>query len=333
MSKQVESLPAHGTRRRVDRLVGTSRATLAVMEQIAVAGRGRFPVWISGDEGVEKDAAARLIHETSEWATGELFTLDASVVPKSLLAREIFGCEAGAVPALPGEHEGGLARAAGGTVLLDGIDSLPKDLQQLLALALERGRYRRFGGGEERALECRVIGASALSLTEATSQGRVIPELSERFRILELSLLPLRSRPEDIVPLAAQALADARSDLSRQTGTDQTARGFSRDALHRLVEYDWPGNERELREQIRVALQLARGAEIEPQDLLLDWGAPEKVPPFREAKRAFEREYVVRVLRLCRGNISKAARIAKKDRKDFYDVMRRNAINPSEFRA
>ena len=103
-------------------------------------------------------------------------------------------------------------------------------------------------------------------------------------------------------------------------------------SLERLRAYGWPGNVRELREQIRAAVRLARGDELGPEDLLLAWESSENIPAFRDAKRAFEHEYVTRVLRICRGNISRAARIAKKDRKDFYDVIRRNSINPQDFR-
>jgi two-component system response regulator GlrR len=333
MSKQAETVHRQTSRRRGDRLVGTSRATSTVSEQIQIAGRGRFPVWIAGPEGVDRDLVARLIHEASEWAAGELFALDASVVPRTLLGRELFGCEQGAVPALPAAHEGGLARGAGGTVLVEGVETMPKDLQQLLATTLEQGRYRRFGGSEERALECRVIAGSPCALSDATGRGLIIPELSERFRLLEVSLAPLKDRPEDIVPIAAQALADARAELSRSNGGEPPrARAFSRTALDRMTRYEWPGNERQLREQVRLALQLATGEEIQAEDLVLDWNSPENVPAFRDAKRAFEREYVVRVLRMCKGNISKAARIAKKDRKDFYDVMRRNSIVPQDYR-
>ena len=109
-------------------------------------------------------------------------------------------------------------------------------------------------------------------------------------------------------------------------------RGLSREALERLREHSWPGNERELREQILSALRLSRAEELGPEDLMLSWDQTDDIPSFRDAKRSFEHEYVTRVLRLCKGNISRAARIAKKDRKDFYDVMRRNDINPQDFR-
>ncbi len=319
-------------RRRGDRLVGTSRAVLRTIEQVAVAGRGRFHLYVSGEEGVEKDLVARLIHGASDWALGGFFALDASLVPETLVGRELFGSERSAINSLPGESTGALGRCSGGTVLVDHVESLPKELQRALATALSEGRFRRIGGSASSPLECRVIGAGAESLEALVQGGRVLPELAERLRLLEVHLPALRERREDILPLAAQALAVARDECERELGRASRVRGFTRDALERLREHSWPGNERELREQIRAAVRLARGEEVGIEDLLLNPDTGDELPSFRDAKRKFERDYVSRVLRICKGNISRAARIAKKDRKDFYDVMRRNQINPAEFR-
>jgi two-component system response regulator GlrR len=319
-------------RRRSDRLVGSSRAVLRVLEQIAVAGRGRFHLQVSGEEGVEKEAVARLIHDASDWASGGFFALDASLVPETLVGRELFGNERAAIPSLPGESTGALARYASGTVVIEHVEALPKELQQNLAVALGESRFRRIGGSTSQPLECRVICTSSESLEALVQAGHLNPELSARLQLLEIHVPALRERREDVLPLAAQALASARDEAERDNGRPSKVRGFTREALERLRDYSWPGNERELREQIRSALRLARSEEIGADDLVLGAESSEEVTSFRDAKRRFERDYVARVLRLCKGNISRAARIAKKDRKDFYDVMRRNGINPAEFR-
>ncbi len=286
---------------------------------------------ITAEEGVDKELVGRLIHAASEWATGSFFALDASLVPESLLGRELFGSEAGAIASLPMVADGALSRVGGGTALLEHIESVPKDLQQILALALEEGRFRRLGGGEFLPLDCRLIASSTETLEGLTSSGRVAPELSRRL-VLNIEIDALRDRREDILPLAAHALAAAREEIEQELGRTCSVTGFTREALERLREHNWPGNERELREQIRSALRLARGEEVGAEDLLLGGESTDEILSFRDAKRAFEREYVTRILRLCKGNISRAARIAKKDRKDFYDVMRRNSIKPQDFR-
>jgi len=328
----VAVVPVPTGRRRSDRLAGTSRTTQRTLEQIAVAGRGRFHLHISGEAGTDKELVARLIHQASEWAQGGFFALDASLVPETLVGRELFGSERAAIASLPGESVGALDRFSRGTVLVDQIEALPKELQQILAAALGEGRFRRIGGTTTYPLECRLIAASCEPIAALVQSGRLNPELAERLRLLEIQLAPLRERREDIPALAAQALVSARDEIERELARPARVRGFTRDALERMRDYAWPGNERELREQIRSAVRLARGEEITGGDLLLGPESGDEVPSFREAKRRFERDYVARVLRLCKGNISRAARIAKKDRKDFYDVMRRNQINPSEFR-
>jgi two-component system response regulator GlrR len=312
--------------------MGTSRAIQRATEQIAVASRGRFPIWVQGEAGIEKELIARLIHNQSDWVTNGFFALDAAIVPDALLARELLGAERGALPALPGEHDGAFTRMHGGTVLIENIEAAPKDLQQILARAFETESYQRLGGGTMLPLECRVIASSSVSLEELTAEGALIPELSERLRLLLIRIPPLRERREDIIPAAAHMLSLARSEYEHEVGQPCAVRLFSRDALERIRSHNWPGNERELLEQVRSAVRLARGEELGPEDLLLSWESSEEIPSFRDAKRAFEHEYVTRVLRICRGNISRASRIAKKDRKDFYDVMRRNTINPADFR-
>ena len=112
------------TRRRGDRLVGTSRAVQRALDQVAVAGRGHFPLFIHGEDGVDKELVARLTHSQSEWASNGFFSLDASIMPESLLARELIGCEAGAIPALPDAYEGAFARTRHGTVLIEHINGV-----------------------------------------------------------------------------------------------------------------------------------------------------------------------------------------------------------------
>lgn len=281
---------------------------------------------------MDAELVARLIHDASEWAKGGFFALDAALIPQTLLAREIFGSEAGAISSLPGDFEGALQRTAGGTVLIEHIESLPKELQHSIGAALLEGRFRRIGSKDPIPLECRLIASSTETLGSLATSGRLAPELADRFRLLEIQIPPLRERREDILPIASVILESARDEVQREWGHAPAVRGFTREALDRLREHRWPGNERELREQIRSAVRLSRAEEIGPEDLLLD-ASTEDIPSFRDAKRAFEREYVTRVLRLCGGNISRAARIAKKDRKDFYDVMRRNGIDPRAFRS
>jgi two-component system response regulator GlrR len=313
-------------------LIGSSPAVHALAHQISVAAADRYPVWIYGEDGAEHEVTGRLIHGTSPWATGSFCVLDVSVLPLTLQRREVFGAEGGGIPGLAAPHEGVLARARQGSLLLEGIDSISKELQEELARALTSGRFRPLGAQSEVPVECRVLAAGPKALEPLLREGRIVRALADRLNTLEIRIPPLRERREDVPFIAVQALSRAREEIERETGRPCNLRSFSTAAQQRLLGYDWPGNERELTEQIRAAVTLARGDAIQAEDLLLDWASPERVPSFREAKRGFEHEYVTRLLRICRGNISQAARLAKKDRKDFYDVMRRNSINPADFR-
>ena len=312
--------------------MGTSKAVQRALEQVAVAGRGHFPVFIHGEDGVDKELVARLTHSQSEWASNGFFSVDASIMPESLLARELLGSQEGAIPSLPDAHQGAFERTPRGTVLIEHIASIPKELQQSLAAILKSKQYRRIGSGEFLTLESRVIAASTHSLDDLSSSGRVVQELAEQLRVLEIRIPPLRDRKEDIIPMAAHLLSLARAEIERETGQPCPVRSLSREALEQLRSHSWPGNERELREQILAALRLSQTEELAADDLLLSLEVSDDMPSFRDAKRSFEHEYVTRVLSICRGNISRAARVAKKDRKDFYDVMRRNEIKPQDFR-
>jgi two-component system response regulator GlrR len=142
----------------------------------------------------------------------------------------------------------------------------------------------------------------------------------------QIRLVALSERSEDILPLAAHFLR-LHAD---EEGVAPV--GFTSEARSALLAEPWPGNVRELGERVRQAVRLARDGAISAEALLLAAEDLELVPSFKEAKRAFETRYVVGLLRRCSGNISRAARLAKKDRKDFYDVIRRTGIDPTEFR-
>ncbi len=295
-------------RRRGDRIVGAGRATQEVVELAMAAARSDRPVLITGPQGCGKDHLARAIHSWSGRSSGPYVVISTAIVPEGELARELFG-GAG--------QEGALDRAAGGTLLLDGVERLFEAVRVLLARTIGEGRFLREAETTPTPLRARVIATS--------------PKLPERSPFGEsphhpVRILPLAERPEDILPLAAHFLrlhADEEGVI---------AVGFTAEARNALLQEAWPGNVRELGERIRQAVRLAGNGAVSAEALLLASSDSEQVPSFKEAKRAFETRYVIGLLRRCAGNISRAARLAKKDRKDFYDVIRRTGIDPTEFR-
>jgi two-component system response regulator GlrR len=303
-------------RRRSDRIVGAGRTTQEIVDQAMAVARGDRPVLISGAQGSGKEHLARAIHSWSARAAGPVVVASCAAVSADLLGRELFGCSASVYGTLPEEYSGGLTRAASGTLLIDAIDRLPAAVSSSLARSIADGRVQREGDGAVTTLRARIIATSLLPL-ERSPFGDV-PHHAIR-------LAPLAERREDVLPLAAHFLRL----YADEEGI--TPVGFTSDARSALLSEEWPGNVRELAERIRQAIRLAGNGAISAEALLLAADG-ENVPSFKEAKRAFETRYVVGLLRRCGGNISRAARLARKDRKDFYDVIRRTGVDPSEFR-
>jgi len=303
-------------RRRDDRIVGASRATQEVVEQALSAAGGDLPIRIAGPSGSGKGHLAQTIHTWSQRSGVPLVAVSCAAVAEALLGRELFGCEAATYPTLPEEYDGALSRAGSGTIVIDHIDRLPTPLQDTLTKAIADRRYQREGDATMIPLHARVI----VTCLESNGHSPFANVPSQT-----IALPPLADRAEDILPLAAHFLrlhAEAEG---------LEAVGFTADARTALLAEPWPGNVRELRERVRQAVRLAGNGAISAEALLLSTDAAE-VPSFKEAKRAFETRYVIGLLRRCDGNISRAARLAKKDRKDFYDVIRRTGIDPAEFR-
>ncbi len=303
-------------RRRSDRIVGASRAIQDVIERAVAAGASDLPIRISGPEGSGKEHIARAIHSWSARASGPFVAISCIGVPEALRGRELFGCAESTYPSLPQAYDGGLQRAAGGTLLIDHADALPSDLVQVLTKSLTEGRFQREGDASPLALQARIILVSREPL--ARSPFHDLPHH-------DLEIPGLEERNEDVLPLAAHFLAVTAEDEGLE------AVGFTSDARTALCAEEWPGNVRELAQRIAHALRLSGSGAISAEALMLS-AQPEEVPSFKDAKRAFERRYVTGLLRRCGGNISRAARLAKKDRKDFYDVIRRTGVDPSEFR-
>jgi len=312
----VETIDRPIGRRRSDRIVAAARATQEIVDQAMTAARSDLPVVITGPAGSGKEHTARAIHAWSDRASEPFVVVSCAAVSDALLGRELFGCADGAYPLLPGDFAGALSRAAAGTLLVDRIDQAPGGVIHALVDAIKSGSFRREGDSTRVPLRARVAVTSTVQ-----SERSPLGEIPQH----EIRLLSLGERQEDILPLAAHFLRL----FADEEGVKPV--GFTSDARNALLAEEWPGNVRELAERIRQAIKLAGSGSVSAEALLLA-ADNESIPSFKEAKRAFETRYVIGLLRRCGGNISRAARLAKKDRKDFYDVIRRTGVNPSEFR-
>jgi two-component system response regulator GlrR len=319
------TIEATPRRRKSDLLLGACPEMRRVLEMSSIAAASTHPVFLHGESGTGKELVARTIHSTGLFASRPFLSIHCGVIPDVLLEGELFGFPDQNPLARFTRGAGLIAEAAGGTIFLDQVEALPRKLQSRLITVL--AGEDRMGGAERAPQSARLIAASARDLAQGARDSIFDPDLLEGLRAFTIDLPTLRDRGDDIQLLAAHFL----KLYSQEIPTKVT--GFSPEAQARMREYTWPGNVRELENKVRQAIFVARGELVQPDDLFLQQTiSPEKVPPFKEAKRQFEKQYISQVLRASRGNISRAARLARKDRKDFYDVMRRNGIDPRGFR-
>ncbi|MDC0709876.1 sigma-54-dependent Fis family transcriptional regulator [Stigmatella sp. ncwal1] len=301
-------------RRTLARVVGESEdpsglvvRTEAMRRVLALARRAAkvdSTVLITGESGVGKERIARLIHDESERAHKAFVAVNCAAVTESLLESELFGHAKGSFTGAMHDRPGLFEAASGGTLFLDEVGEVPPAMQARLLRALQEKEVRRVGENQNRKVDVRVVAATNRTLLEEVSAGRFRQDLYYRLRVIELKVLPLRERRDDILPLARQLLAEASERLGRKVAS------FSPEAADQLLRYGWPGNVRELANAIERAVALHEGARIERDDL------PEEV---REAQPSFlpthtprtledmEREYILAVLARNSGNRSRTA--------------------------
>ena len=267
--------------------------------------RSADTVVISGPTGSGRRHIARAFHGWSPQSSGPLVEVSAARLPEEEQVPPLFGA--------PGAG-GALADASGGTLLILEADQLAPGVRERLGETIRSGQFDPGTGAT--SLKARIL------ITGQPGAEEILPGTT----LKSIPVPSLADRKEDILPLAAHFLAE----FAAEEGLDPV--GFTTDATQALLNEAWKGNVRELRARIRQAVRLAGSGAISVESLMLAHEG-EEILSFKEAKRAFETRYVEGLLRRCSGNISRAARLAKKDRKDFYDVIRRTGVEPGHFRS
>jgi two-component system, NtrC family, response regulator GlrR len=316
-------------------LIGDGAAFCAVVRKIPLVARWDVAVLICGETGTGKDLCGRAIHYLSPRASRPFVAVNCGALPLELVENELFGHERAAFTGAFAPSPGLVQEAEGGTLFLDEVDALTLAAQAKLLRLLQDGEFRPLGSTKVRRADIRVVAATNVDPEQAVAQGRLRRDLYYRLNVIRLDLPPLRSRQEDVPLLARHFLARC----NQRFGLSIT--GFSPQALKDLAAHEWPGNVRELAHTIERAVLLCEGAEVlqrEHLDLpknLTDSAAAADLG-FREAKaRAiaeFERGYVTRLLHVHGGNISRAARAARKDRKSFWELIRQHHIDADRFK-
>ena len=316
------------TRRRSDLIIGTSPAMGRVLELVSVAARNDIAALILGESGTGKELVARAIHYTGARAARPFITVNCGAIPETLMEDELFGHTRGAYTGAHGDKKGVFEEAEGGTLFLDEIGELYPSCQVKLLRVLQEEEVRRIGETRTRNVDVRVSAATNKDLQLEMEGKRFREDLFHRINVLPIQMPPLRDRREDIPLLVDQFVRRFNRELGRTIG------GFSPRALERLKVHSWPGNVRELENRVKQAMVMAKGETIDTEAMAFFTAASggEDLPPFRQAKKEFERNYVIQALRIVQGKVAAAARLAGKDRKDFYDLMKKHKIDPDSYR-
>jgi two-component system response regulator GlrR len=285
-------------------------------------------VCLYGASGTGKELLARAIHRASPRAEAPFVAVNCGAIPEGLLESELFGHKKGSFTGAVADRRGLFQAAQGGTLFLDEIGDMPLPLQVKLLRALEERKVRPVGSHEMLDVDVRVIAATHRKLEERIASGEFREDLFYRLSVVKLYIPTLAERREDIPLLANEFLLRLGARYRRGPLS------FSPEALELLVSAQWPGNVRQLLNVIEQAVALA-ATEVIPESLIrqaLDAGDT-SLTPLDEARKAFERDYLVRILKITGGNVTKAARLAGRNRTEFYRLLERHSLEPSVFKA
>jgi two-component system response regulator GlrR len=309
----------------LQQFLGESPAFVEAINRIPKLARCDASVFITGETGTGKEMCARAIHQLGHRANHSFVPVNCGAIPLELLENELFGHEVGAFTGASMAARGLVHDAEGGTIFLDEIDSLPSQMQVKLLRFLQDHEYRPLGARKIFHANIRIIAASNADLEAVVRSGKFRADLFYRLNILALKLPALRERRGDIRLLARHFITKYSREFSLPT------KELSRTALEKLLAHDWPGNVRELENILERAILGSEQSMITGEDICLPRNCnPEEELSFKTFKAhaiaELEVVYVRRLLAENDGNISKAARAAKKNRRAFWELMRKHAI-------
>jgi two-component system response regulator GlrR len=299
-----------------------------LLRQAKLVADSDASVLIYGDSGTGKELLARAIHRASRRAEQPFVAVNCGAIPGDLLESELFGHARGAFTGAVQAHKGLFQTADGGTLFLDEIGDMPLPLQVKLLRVLQEGEVRPVGSTQAVPVDVRVISATHRDLDAQRVNGQFREDLYYRLNVVSLHLPPLSERREDIPLLAAYILRKLAERYRKPVPT------LAPDAMALLVAAPWPGNVRQLVNLLEHAVALAPTAMI-PASLVqtaLKEDAAALVP-FEEARKSFERDYLVRLLKITGGNVTQAAQLAKRNRTEFYKLLQRHRLEPAMFKA
>lgn len=311
-------------------IITTSSRMTALLAEARKIASSDSSVLLVGESGTGKELLARAIHNASPRSEHRFVAINCTAIPESLFESELFGHVRGAFTGASHDAEGLMVSANNGTLLLDEVGDMPLAFQAKLLRVLQEKEVRPVGSKDTRPIDVRVIAATHRDLEAMVTSGDFREDLYYRVNVVTLDVPSLEQRREDIPLLVNHFVEQIKKGLP-QTG--ETALGFASDALRVLNAAAWPGNIRQLRNVVEQCLVLSTTRLI--PTALVERALRQvdaALLPLAEAKEKFEMEYLQRLLQLTDGNVSEAARVAGRNRTDFYKLLKRHDIDPEPFR-
>ena len=299
-----------------------------ILQQAKMVAATDTRVMITGESGTGKELLAQAIHRASDRKSKPFVAINCSAMAENLLESELFGHEKGAFTGATRSHEGLFQAAEGGTLMLDEIGDMPMRLQVKLLRVLQENQVRPVGSTDAKDIDVRVISATHRDLQDLMAQGRFREDLYYRLNVVNIKLPTLDERREDIPLLVAHFLQSISAEA------EQERKVYAPEAVEMLVTAEWPGNIRQLYNIVRQNVALSRSPVISGELVQQSLGEHAgKLASFSDARDEFTRNYLSQILQITMGNVSQAARLAKRNRTDFYKLLSRHDLNPDSFKS
>ena len=309
-------------------IIGHSEAMKRVFDAVALAAETDSNVFISGESGTGKGMVARALHQLSKRMDKPFVPINCAAIPATLLESELFGFEKGAFTGAVASKKGLFVQADRGIIFLDEISEIPLHMQGKLLKAIEEKEFYPLGSHKTVKVDVRIVSASNREIEKEVEKGTFRSDLFYRVHVVPIKVPPLRDRKEDIPILVEHFLAKMAEKL------EKPAKSLSPAALQKLMLYAWPGNVRELENIIECAVVMSTENSISEDLIIVPGQKDEKhtFKPLKESKQDFERDYLVQLMKISRGNVSRASKLAGKYRADLYELLEKYHINPLDFR-
>jgi len=308
-------------------IITRNLAVESILGKAKLVAASDASVLVRGESGTGKELLARAIHRASPRSAKPFVAINCGAIPEQLLESELFGHMRGSFTGAARDYKGLFQAAEGGTVFLDEIGDMPLPLQVKLLRVLQDKEIRPIGTTQTIPVDVRIISATHRNLEEAIKAGSFREDLYYRLNVVSFALPALSERREDVPVLATHFLNQLADRYKKPLN------GFASEAMEILVKSAWPGNVRELYNVVEQAVALSTTSIITPA--LVDSairGQSAELSSFESARSEFERDYLAKLLKITGGNVTQAARLAKRNRTEFYKLLQRHHLDPKLFK-